>query len=129
MLNNENIDFIIKDLHKRGILLDDLRDEIIDHVCSAVEERMQNGARFVDAYNQVIGSFGNTSGLQQTQKETAMLQNYFTVAFRNLKKQRFYTFINVAGLAVGVASCLIIMLYVIYEFSYDKHFTNYDRIY
>ncbi|HEX8061421.1 MAG TPA: ABC transporter permease, partial [Cyclobacteriaceae bacterium] len=84
---------------------------------------------FVDAYDLVIESFGSTSGLQETQKETAMLQNFFTVAFRNLKKQRFYTMINVAGLAIGVASCLVIMLYVINEFSYDTHFTDYDRIY
>lgn len=129
MLNNENIDFITKDLHKRGILLDDLRDEIIDHVCSAVEERMKNGARFVDAYSEVIKSFGNTTGLQETQKQTAMLQNYFVIAFRNLNKHRFYTLINIAGLAVGVASCLIIMLYVFNEMSYDKHFTDHERIF
>jgi len=128
-LNDDHIQFIIKDLHKRGLLLDDLKDEIIDHVCSAVEERMNSGVRFVDAYDKVIETFGNTSGLQQTQKETAMLQNFFTVAFRNLKKQRFYTMVNISGLAVGVASCLVIMLYVINEFSYDSHFTGYDRIY
>lgn len=129
MLNSDNIDFIIKDLHKRGILMDELRDEIIDHVCSAVEEKMKDGDRFVDAYEEVIESFGNTQGLQETQKQSAMLQNYFTVAFRNLKKQSFYTFINVAGLAVGVASCLIIMLYVFNELSYDKHFKDHERIY
>jgi putative ABC transport system permease protein len=128
-VNNEQLDFIIKDLHKRGILLDDLRDEIIDHVCSAVEERMAKGVRFADAYEQIIEIFGNTAGLQETQKQTAMLQNFFVVAFRNLKKQRFYTSINIAGLAVGVASCLIIMLYVLNELSYDKHFKDYDRVY
>ena len=128
-LNNEHIDFIIKDLYKRGLLLDELKDELVDHVCSAVEEKMNNGARFVDAYDKVVETFGSTRGLQETQKETAMLQNFFTVAFRNLKKQRFYTMINVTGLAVGVASCLVIMLYVINEFSYDRHFTDHDRIY
>lgn len=129
MLNNDNIDFIVKDLHKRGILLDSLRDEIIDHVCSAVEEKMKHGARFVDAYQEVIKSFGNTPGLQETQKQSAMLQNFFLVAFRNLKKQRFYTAINITGLAVGVASCLIIMLYVFNELSYDKHFKDHERVY
>jgi putative ABC transport system permease protein len=129
MLNNDHIDFIIKDLHKRGLLLDNLKDEITDHVCSAVEERMAKGVRFADAYEQIIEIFGNTAGLQETQKQTAMLQNFFVVAFRNLKKQRFYTSINIAGLAVGVASCLIITLYVFNELSYDKHFADYDRIY
>ena len=75
MLNNENIDFIIKDLHKRGILLDELRDEIIDHVCSAVEEKMKKGDRFIDAYEEIIESFGDTPGLQETQKQSAMLQS------------------------------------------------------
>lgn len=131
MLNNENIDFIIKDLHQRGLLLDELRDEIIDHVCSAVEQRMKAGDRFADSYNEVIRSFGHTKGLQETQQKVknSMFQNYFTIAFRNLKKQRFYTFINIAGLAVGVASCLIIMLYVTNELSYDKHFKDYERVY
>ncbi|MEJ0031408.1 MAG: ABC transporter permease [Bacteroidota bacterium] len=128
-MNSEQLDFVIKDLHSRGILLDDLKDEIIDHVCSSVDEKMRCGQRFIEAYNEVITSFGSTEGLQETQKETVMLQNYFTVAFRNLKKQRFYTLINITGLAVGVASCLVIMLYVINEFSYDRHFTNYDRVY
>lgn len=131
MLTKEHIDFIIKDLHHRGIILDGFQDEVIDHVCSSIENRMKNGERFADAYQKVIESFGNTEGLQETQQKVknSMLQNYFTIAFRNLKKQRFYTLINVAGLAVGVASCLIIMLYVTNELSYDKHFKDHARIY
>ena len=58
-----------------------------------------------------------------------MLQNYLTIALRNLQKQRFYTFINIFGLAVGVASCLVIVLFVAYELSYDKHYENASRIY
>jgi putative ABC transport system permease protein len=120
------------------MLLDDLKDEVIDHVCIATEEEMSKGVRFVDAYRKVIGTFGGDEGLHETQEQTivsrnknlmAMFQNYFTVAFRNLKKQRFYTAINITGLAVGVASCLIIMLYVFNELSYDKHYKDHDRIY
>lgn len=131
-LNEEHIDFVIKDLHRRGILLDDVKDEIIDHVCSAVEAKMKAGQRFIEAYNDVIQSFGNNPGLQQTQKETAftlMFKSYFLVALRNHLKQRFYTVINVGGLAIGVASCLIIGLFVINELSYDKNFQNADRLY
>ena len=58
-----------------------------------------------------------------------MLKNYFNIAFRNLRKQRFYTFINVMGLAIGVASCLVILLYVANELSYDRHHVDADRIY
>jgi putative ABC transport system permease protein len=131
-LNEEHIDFVVKDLHRRGILLDDLEDEIIDHVCSAVEGKMNDGQRFIEAYNDVIQSFGNNPGLQQTQKETAstlMFKSYFLVALRNHLKQRFYTVINIGGLAIGVASVLIISLFVVSELSYDKHFPNADRVY
>ena len=58
-----------------------------------------------------------------------MLKNYFTVAIRNLRKHSFYSFINVAGLSIGIAICFIIVLFVINELSYDKHFANADRIY
>lgn len=58
-----------------------------------------------------------------------MLKNYFTIAIRNLRKHKFYTFINILGLSIGVAVCLIITLFVVNEFSYDKHFKDADRIY
>lgn len=58
-----------------------------------------------------------------------MLKNYFTIAFRNLRKHKFYTFINVFGLSVGVAICMIISLFVINELSFDKDFKDADRIY
>ena len=131
-MNKDQIDFIIKDLHERGLLLDNLKDEIIDHVCSAVEVRMTEGQRFIEAYEEVIKSFGNTAGLEQMQKETAstlMLKSYLLIAFRNHLKQRFYTIINIGGLAVGVASCLIISLFVINELSYDRSFPNAERLY
>lgn len=58
-----------------------------------------------------------------------MLINFFAVAIRNLKKYRLFTLINVFGLAVGITACLVILLYVRYELSFDKFNTNVDRIY
>lgn len=58
-----------------------------------------------------------------------MLQNYIKIALRNLRKQGFYSFINIFGLSVGVAVCMVIALFVINESSYDKHFEDGDRIY
>ncbi len=49
-----------------------------------------------------------------------MLQNYLTVAFRSLTKNRTYALINILGLAIGMAACLMILLFVRYELSYDK---------
>ena len=58
-----------------------------------------------------------------------MFKNYFKTAVRNLRKQKFYAFINVSGLAIGIACCLLIVLYVQDELSYDKFNTKSDRIY
>jgi putative ABC transport system permease protein len=137
-LTNEHIDYIIKDLSYRGIVAEGIQDELIDHICSAVENEMEKGARFIDAYHRVLKSFGHTAGLRETQKEIVqvenrkvklMLRNYLTIALRNLSKHRFYTFLNIMGLAVGLAACLVIVLFVIHELSYDKHHLNAARIY
>lgn len=58
-----------------------------------------------------------------------MLYNNLKIAIRSLLKQKIYTFINVMGLAVGIASCLLIVLFVQNEFSYDKFFQDHERIY
>ncbi len=49
-----------------------------------------------------------------------MLRNYFTVGWRALAKNRTYSIINIAGLAIGMAACLMILLFVRYELSYDR---------
>ncbi len=57
-----------------------------------------------------------------------MFYNYLKITLRNLRKHPAYTFINIAGLAIGVACCLLIMLFVGYELSYDRWNTNAERI-
>ncbi|MGH7493757.1 MAG: ABC transporter permease [bacterium] len=58
-----------------------------------------------------------------------MLKNYLKIAFRNLLKHKGYTLLNVAGLAIGMACCILILLYVQDELSYDRHHEKADRIY
>ncbi len=57
-----------------------------------------------------------------------MIKNYFKTAWRNLNKYRLYSFIHIAGLAIGVAACLLIFLFVRYELTYDQHHEHHDRI-
>ena len=57
-----------------------------------------------------------------------MLKNYFKIAWRNLKKDKSLFFLNSSGLAIGIASCLMISLYVWDELSYEQSFDNADRI-
>ncbi|MDF9797105.1 putative ABC transport system permease protein [Catalinimonas alkaloidigena] len=58
-----------------------------------------------------------------------MIKNYLSVASRNLLKQKFYTLINVLGLSIGLATCLLISAYLLDELSYDQHHLKADRIY
>lgn len=58
-----------------------------------------------------------------------MLKNYLKIALRNLLKYRLYTFINLTGLAIGIGACILIMLFVQEEFSFDQYHKNGDRIY
>ena len=58
-----------------------------------------------------------------------MLTNYLKIAWRTLRKQQGFTFINVFGLAIGLACCMLIMLYVLDELSYDRYNAKADRIY
>lgn len=58
-----------------------------------------------------------------------MLRNYFKIAFRNLIRYKSYAFINTFGLALGIAVCLMILMFVNHELSYDQFHTKADRIY
>ncbi|MEQ9438737.1 MAG: ABC transporter permease [Cyclobacteriaceae bacterium] len=58
-----------------------------------------------------------------------MFRNYLTIAFRNLAKHQIYSFINVFGLAIGMAACLVIFLFVSDELSFDGFHQKKDRIY
>ncbi|MFN3944787.1 MAG: ABC transporter permease [Allosphingosinicella sp.] len=58
-----------------------------------------------------------------------MWRNYMTVGLRALAKNRTYAFINIVGLAIGLAACLMILLYVRYEKSYDTWLPNSENVY
>jgi len=58
-----------------------------------------------------------------------MLRNYITVALRNIRKHKGFSLINIAGLAIGIASCLLILLFVRSELSYDRFHEKVERIY
>ena len=58
-----------------------------------------------------------------------MLSSYLRTAFRNLYRFRLYALINILGLAVGMAACVLVALFLQHEFSYDAWHQDADRIY
>ena len=58
-----------------------------------------------------------------------MLRNYLTITFRNIKKNFGYSLINLTGLAVGLACCILIILWVQHELSYDRFHANKDKLF
>ncbi|HEY8955093.1 ABC transporter permease [Chitinophaga sp.] len=58
-----------------------------------------------------------------------MISNYFKIAWRSLSRSKMYSLINIVGLTVGIACCILIVLYVKDELSYDKYHKNYHEIY
>ena len=58
-----------------------------------------------------------------------MIKNYLKIAFRNIKKFKSYSYINIAGLATGMACCILILLFIQDELSFDRYHEKADRIY
>jgi putative ABC transport system permease protein len=58
-----------------------------------------------------------------------MIKNYLKSALRNIKRHKGYAFINIAGLAIGMACCILILMYITTELSYDRYHVNADRIF
>ncbi|MGC3948293.1 MAG: ABC transporter permease [Chryseolinea sp.] len=138
MITDEHIAYISRDLHYRGIVEEHVQHEILDHICELVDANMLKGQRFINAYDDALISLGYSEGLLKTQSliikseqsnSLSMLHNYITVALRNLSRQKVYTLINVFGLAVGLAACLTIALYIVQELQFDRYNVNAHRIY
>ncbi len=58
-----------------------------------------------------------------------MLESYLRIMFRNLKSQRFYSFINIIGLSIGITACILVALYIKQDLSYDTFHKNARQIY
>ncbi len=58
-----------------------------------------------------------------------MFRNYLKIALRNMKRQKAYSILNITGLTIGMTCCILLLLYIQFELSYDKYHENSDRIY
>ncbi|MEP2669360.1 MAG: FtsX-like permease family protein [Cyclobacteriaceae bacterium] len=134
-LKQSQIEFIEKDLIAKGVLLEGLREDLVDHICCEVEEGMNNGLGFMDAYRDATKKF-NKRGFPDLNREASslltlstMIRNFFTTAFRIFIKNWTFSAIRVFGLSLGIAVFLISLLYLIHENSYDSFHDNANDIY
>src|ERR1700733_14841685 len=75
----------------------------------------------------VTGEFLNQTS--QNHKSAFMFKNYFKTAFRSLMRNRNYTIINIAGLAVGIAVCMMIFIIIQFQTSFDDFHAKKDHVY
>ncbi|HMB91089.1 MAG TPA: ABC transporter permease, partial [Rhodothermales bacterium] len=130
----------------RAFLPDDV-DELEGHLCDHIEALKTAGTSEEAAFHAAVrrlGEYGNVEaeyrkvrwtklrhrhGLRRELNEgRMMLTNYLKIALRNLKQHKAYTAINVTGLAVGMACCLLLLLYVQHELVFDRFHDHADRI-
>lgn len=118
-------------------------DELEGHLWELIDQLLETGlderAAFVEATTRLGGAHvlafeyeqekWSDSSYQEPWWVPTMVKNYLLIAVRNLRKHKGYAFINITGLAVGLASCLLIFLYVYDEYSYDRFHADADQIY
>ena len=133
--------------HRRALSTDDL-DELEQHLRDHTAALVAAGRPARAAFSEALGAMGDYASAEAEYRKvrwgklrrerqitdelawrSAMLKNYLKVTLRNLWRHKSYTAINVLGLAVGLACCLLIGLYVYHEWSYDRFHENAERIY
>ncbi|HMB92407.1 MAG TPA: ABC transporter permease [Rhodothermales bacterium] len=114
--------------------LDELEQHLRDQVAGFVAQGLNEKAAFAQAMRE-MGDYGTAESeyrkvywgklrhrgevLRELMWRFSMLKNYFKIAFRNLRRQKGYSFINIAGLMLGLTCCLLIFQFVAFEYSFD----------
>jgi putative ABC transport system permease protein len=111
--------------------------ELESHLLDEFDRQRQNGLADEEAFARAAAAVGRPEDVggeyfkdsRRSHFFPALIVNYMKVARRAMKRQKAFALINLAGLAVGMASCILIMLWVKDELSFDRHFEKADRIY
>ncbi len=123
---------------RRGLRREDL-DELEAHLRDDIANRMQRGANPMDAFHAAAEAVGDISEAETEYRKVywgklrrqhafseevavrlAMAQAYFRATLRGLARRKGYSFINIAGLTLGLACCLVIFQFVALEYSFDR---------
>ena len=123
----------------RRVFFEDDLEELERHVRDHVAWLVEDGVAEKEAFQKALHSVGDYGAMETEYRkvywsklkhrrrllreivwEATMLKNYVKIALRTLQKHKGYAFINVSGLALGITCCLLILLYVQAELSYDR---------
>ncbi|WP_234567506.1 ABC transporter permease [Rhodohalobacter sp. 614A] len=121
-------------------------EEMESHLRDKIDDLVQKGHSEEDAFHQAVKNFDDPEeianqffqarktkvGLPPWKSKSwipVMLPNFMKIALRNFARNKAYSMINIAGLALGIASCLLILIYVQHELSFDTFHEKADRIY
>ena len=138
-LSDKEIKYILNELGKSGVTDHLLQDELYDHICCAVEEKLNNEVSFEDTYRQIIGSFGE-QGLIGVQKQTQFhffekyrpFRNWLITSFLILLTGFFLKLFQLPGAGICYLSATVIYFIAIFRLSYliikEKSFPKY-RLY
>ena len=108
-----------------GDLFELFQEEVEIHGLKKANRRfLFTAMRYVNPY-----FFGKKQPFKNIQYQIAMLGHYLKISTRHLLNQRFYSLINITGFSVGLAACLLIVLFIKNEIGYDQHHPEADRIY
>ena len=136
-----------KALNKNESLEDGYKEELECHLRDKIDYLIGNGSSEEKAFEEAVKKIGQPDSLGaeyfKTDTRSAsgrppwkksrwlppLFSNYFKIGLRKIKRQSFYSLINLAGLALGLACCAVIILYVTNELSYDAFHKDADRIY
>ena len=132
---------------RHGFLEEDL-DELEVHLRAHLAELRQQGWSQEAAYREAVRGLGDLGEaeaayskvywgklrrqrqlINELKLKLSMLKNYFKIALRTLLRQKGHSFINIAGLTLGMACCLLLFQYVAYETSFDAFNTKKGRLY
>lgn len=134
-------------LDKNSALEDGYKEELQNHLRDKIEYLMGRGSSEKEAFEEAVQKIGEAHLIGEDYYKTdtrhasgrppwkkgrwipALLSNYFRIGLRKIKRQKIYSLVNIAGLAVGLACCAVIILYVTNELSYDSFHEDADRIY
>jgi putative ABC transport system permease protein len=136
-----------KTLNKNDALEDGYKEELENHLRDKIDYLMSLGLSEEGAFEEAAKKIGEAKiiGSEYFKTDTRhingrppwqksrwlppLFSNYFKIGLRKIKRQKIYSLINIAGLAVGLACCAVIILYVKNELSYDAFHKEADRIY